>query len=81
MEISCADHVRYEEVLQRVREYRNILHTITRRKAKWIGQLFALFPKHDTGRRIQARREVNGRRKRSSKQLLDVLKKKTDTGN
>jgi hypothetical protein len=36
MEISWTNHVRNKEVLHRVREDRNILHTITRRKGKWI---------------------------------------------
>jgi hypothetical protein len=36
--ISCADRVR-NEVLQRVKEERNILHTIKRRKANWIGHI------------------------------------------
>jgi len=35
--ISWTDHVRSEEVLQRVMEERNILQTIKRRKANWIG--------------------------------------------
>jgi hypothetical protein len=35
-----ADRVRSEEVLQRVREVRNILHTVKRRKANWIGHIF-----------------------------------------
>jgi len=39
MVISCADHVRYEVVLQRVKEDRNILHTISRRKANCIGHI------------------------------------------
>jgi hypothetical protein len=34
-EISWADHVTDEEVLQRVKEDRNIPHTIKRRKANW----------------------------------------------
>jgi hypothetical protein len=38
-EISLTDHVRYEEMLQRVEEYRNILETIKRRKATWIGHI------------------------------------------
>jgi hypothetical protein len=38
MEISMADHVR-NEVLHRVKGERNILHTIKRRKANWIGQI------------------------------------------
>jgi hypothetical protein len=37
MEISWADRVRKEEVLHRVKEDENILHTIKRRKANWMG--------------------------------------------
>ena len=37
--ISWTDHVRSEEVLQRVKVERNILHTIKRRKANWIGHI------------------------------------------
>jgi hypothetical protein len=37
--ISWTDRVRNEEVLHRVKEKRNILHTITRRKANWIGHI------------------------------------------
>jgi hypothetical protein len=33
MEISCVDRVKNEEVLQRVKDERNILHTIKRSKA------------------------------------------------
>jgi hypothetical protein len=32
--------VRNEEVLYRVKEKRNILHTIKMRKANWIGHIF-----------------------------------------
>jgi hypothetical protein len=35
--ISWTDRVRNEEVLHRVKEERNIVHTIKRRKANWIG--------------------------------------------
>jgi hypothetical protein len=35
--ISWTDRVRNEEVLHTVKEKRNILHTIKRRKANWIG--------------------------------------------
>jgi hypothetical protein len=38
--ISWTDHVRNEEVLLRVKEQRNILHEIRKRKAKWIGHIF-----------------------------------------
>jgi hypothetical protein len=37
--ISWTDHVRNEEVLLRVKEQRNILHEISKRKANWIGQI------------------------------------------
>jgi hypothetical protein len=37
--ISWTDRVRKEEVLHRVKEERNILHTIKRRKANWIGHI------------------------------------------
>ena len=37
--ISWTDHVRYEEVLLRVKEQRNILHEISKRKANWIGHI------------------------------------------
>jgi hypothetical protein len=38
-EISWTDHVRYEDVLLRVKEQRNILHEIRKRKANWIGHI------------------------------------------
>ena len=37
--ISWTDHVRNEEVLFRVKEQRNILHEIRKRKANWIGHI------------------------------------------
>jgi hypothetical protein len=37
--ISRTDRVRNEEVLHRVKEERNILHTIKIRKANWIGHI------------------------------------------
>jgi hypothetical protein len=37
--ISWADRVRNEEVLHRVKEETNILHTIKRRKVNWIGHI------------------------------------------
>jgi hypothetical protein len=35
----CTDHVRNEEVLLRVKEQRNILHEISKRKANWISHI------------------------------------------
>jgi hypothetical protein len=37
--ISWTDHVRNEDVLLRVKEQRNILHEIRKRKANWIGYI------------------------------------------
>ena len=37
--ISWTDHVRNEEVIFRVKEQRNILHEISKRKANWIGHI------------------------------------------
>jgi hypothetical protein len=37
--ISRTDHVRNEEVLLIVKEQRNILHEISKRKANWIGHI------------------------------------------
>jgi hypothetical protein len=37
--ISWTDHVRNEEVLLRVKEQRNILHEISKRKGYWIGYI------------------------------------------
>jgi hypothetical protein len=39
MDISWADHVRNKEALPRVKEERNILSTIKRRKPNWIGHI------------------------------------------
>jgi len=44
------DHVRNEELLHRVKEERNILHTIKRRKANWIGHCLL---KHVIERKIE----------------------------
>ena len=37
--ISWIDRVRNEEVLYRIKEVRNILHTAKRRKANWTGHV------------------------------------------
>ena len=37
--ISWTDHVRNEEVLLTLKEQRNILHEIRKRKANWIGHI------------------------------------------
>ena len=40
MEISWSDRFRNEEVLDTDKEENNILHTVKRRKASWIGHIF-----------------------------------------
>jgi hypothetical protein len=39
--ISWTDHVRNEELLLRVKEQRNDLHEISKRKANWIGHILS----------------------------------------
>jgi hypothetical protein len=55
---------------------RNILQTIKRRKANWIGHILrrTCLLKHVTGGKIKGRIEVTGPRGRRRKQLLDYLK-------
>jgi hypothetical protein len=74
--ISWTDRVRNEDVLHRVKEERNILHTIKRRKANWIGHILRkkCSLKHVIGGKIVGKMEVTGRRVRRRKQLMDDLK-------
>jgi hypothetical protein len=67
--------VRNEEVLHRVKEERNIVHTIKRRKANWIGHILRrnCLLKHGIEGKTEGRMEVTGRRERRRKQLLDDL--------
>jgi hypothetical protein len=78
MEISWTDRVRNEEVLHRVKEERNILHTIKRRKADSIGYILRrnCLLKHVIEGKLEGRMEMTGRRGRRRKQLLDDLKEK-----
>jgi hypothetical protein len=73
--ISWTRRVRNEEVLQRVKEERNNLKTIKRRKASWIGHFLRrnCLLKHVIEGEIYGRIEVTGRRGRRRKQLLDGL--------
>jgi hypothetical protein len=74
--IIWTDHVRNEEVLHGVREERNILHTIKRRKADCIGHILCrnCLLKHVIEGKIEGRIKVMGRRGRKRRQLLDDLK-------
>jgi hypothetical protein len=60
MEISWIDYVRNEEVLRTVREDRNILHTIKRRKVNWIGHILHrhCLLKHTIEGKIEGRIEM-----------------------
>jgi hypothetical protein len=76
--ISWTDRVRNEEVLHRVKEDRNIVRTIKRRKANGIGHILRrnCLLKHMIEGKVEGRIEVTGRRRRIRKQLLDDLKEK-----
>ena len=58
--ISWTDHVRNEEVLNRVKRERITLRTIKRRKANWIGHILRMncLLKHDIEGNMEERIEV-----------------------
>jgi hypothetical protein len=67
--VGSTDCVRSEEVLHGVKEDRNILHTIKRSKAKWIGHILRrnCLLKHVIEGKIEGRAGVTGRRRRRRK--------------
>jgi hypothetical protein len=76
--ISWTDHVRNEAVLLRIKEQRNILHEIHKRKVKWIGHILrrnCLLQQVIEGK-IQGGIEVTGRQGRRRRKLLDNLKER-----
>jgi hypothetical protein len=76
--ISWTDRVRNEEVLHRIKEERNILHTIKRKKANWIGHILRrnCLLKHVIEGKVEGKIEMTENRGRRRKQLLDDLKEK-----
>ena len=67
-----------EEVLLRVKERRNILHEVSKRKANWIGHILrrnCLLQQVIEGK-IKEGIEVTGRRGRRRKKVLDDLKER-----
>jgi len=75
--ISWTDHVK-NEVLLRVKEQRNILHEIGKRKAYWIGHILrrnCLLQGVIEGE-IKGGIKVTGRRGRRRRKLLDDLKER-----
>jgi len=76
--ISRPDHVRNEEVLLRVKEQRNIVHEISKRKSNWFGHILCrnyLIEQVIEGK-IKGGIEVRGRRGRRLRKLLDDLKER-----
>jgi hypothetical protein len=70
--------VRNEDVLLRVKEQRNILHEIRKRKANWIGHILSrnCLLQRVTEGKIQGEIEVTRRQGRRRRKLLDDLKKR-----
>ena len=76
--ISWTDYVRTYEVLLRVKEQRNILHEIRKRKANWTGHILrrnCLLQRVIEGK-IQGGIEVSGRQRGRRTKPLDDLKEK-----
>jgi hypothetical protein len=76
--IIWADRVRNEDVLLRVKEQRNILHEISKRKANWIGHILCrncLLQQVIEGK-VKGGIEVTGRQGRRRRNLLDGLKER-----
>jgi hypothetical protein len=76
--IIWTDHVRNKEVLLRVKEQRNILHEISKRKANWIGHIVrrkCLLRQVIEGK-IKGAIEMIGRRGRRRRKLLGDLKER-----
>ena len=77
--IGWTDHVRNEVVLG-VKEQRNILHEISKRKDNWTGRNFhrnCLLQRVIEGK-IKGWKEVTGRRGRRRRMLLDDLKERRE---
>jgi len=77
---SCTHRLRNEALLT-VKEQRNILHEISKRKSNWIGHILCrncLLQRGIEGK-IKGGIEVTGRRGRKSRKLLDDLTEGEDT--
>jgi hypothetical protein len=75
--ISLTIRVKNEEVLHRIKEEWNVLHTIKRRQANWIGYILLRYCllKHVTEGKMDRRIKVTERQGRRHKQLVDDPKK------
>jgi hypothetical protein len=81
--ISWTDRVRNEEVLHRVKEQRNIVHTIKRRKANWIGHILRrnCLLKHVIEGKLEGRIEMREDEEEDVSSYWMTLRKREDTGN
>jgi len=79
--ISWTDHVRKEGVLLRVKEQRNFLHEIRKRKASWIGHILRrnYLLQRVTEGKMQGGIEVTSGQGRRRRKLLMTLRKGEDT--
>jgi hypothetical protein len=75
---SWTDHVRNEVVLLRIKEQRNILHEISKRKANWIGHILRrnCLLQRVIEEKVKGEIEVTERRGRRRRKLLDDLKER-----
>jgi len=71
--ISWTDRVGNEEVLHRAKEVGNIIRTVNRRKADWIGHIWRrnCLLKQVIEGKVEDMIEVTGRRGKRCKQLLN----------
>ena len=62
--IQYSDRVKDEKVLERVKEERNLLHTVERRKANWIGHILRrnCLLEHVIEGKVEGSIEMTGRR-------------------
>jgi hypothetical protein len=76
--ISWTDHVRNEDVLLKVKEQRNILYEIRKRKANWIGHILCrtCLLQRVIEEKIQGGIKVTERQVRRRRKLLYDLKEK-----
>jgi hypothetical protein len=76
MEISWIDRVRNEEVLLRVKEQRDILREMGKRKANWIGHILCrnFLLRQVIEGKVKGGIEMTGRRGKRHRKLLDDLK-------
>ena len=70
--------MRNEDVLLRVKEQRNILHEIRKRKANWLGHILRrnCLLQRVIERKMKGGIEVTGRRGRRRRKLVDDLKER-----